>query len=227
MSAITISERTSNRNISSRMFPCRVISPVVRPSIPHALSAGAISFCSTSLKSIPSLAPKGRTMNARVTLISRLRSYRLKLVNSNILKGSHDIERGWKMLRLYLLLRGNLSNAREFIHVRGIVHFCDFCEFVGRLFDLHLGLHPAWLQKHVVARICGELRTALAIALHGQHGTIDLPWRNAVCQPLQHAVIQPRTIVHQRLQRAHTLLRRQHPSELFRRECLLVCSGAQ
>src|SRR5262249_54598787 len=178
------------------MFPCRVISPVVRPSIPHALSAGAISFSSTLLKSIPSLIPKGRTMNARVTLISGLRSYRLKLVNPDILKGSHDIEHGWKMLRLYLLLRGNLSNAGESIHVRGIIHSCDVREFVGRLFDIHLGLHPAWLQKHVVARIRSELRPALAIDLHDLHGTIDLPWRNAVCQPLQHAVIQPRAIVH-------------------------------
>src|SRR4029077_18352998 len=156
--------------MSSRMFPCRVISPVVRPSIPHTLSAGAINFSSTSLKSIPSLTPKGRTMNARVTLISRLRSYRLKLVNLDILKGSRDIERGWKMLRFYLLLRGNLSNPGEFIHVRGIIHFCDLREFVGRLFDIHLSLHPAWLQKHVVARICSEVRPPLAIALHGQHG---------------------------------------------------------
>jgi hypothetical protein len=41
-------------------------------------------------------------------------------VNPDILKGSHDIERGWKMLRLYLLLRGNLSDAGELIHVRGL-----------------------------------------------------------------------------------------------------------
>src|SRR5262249_20348387 len=198
------------------MFPCRVISPVVRPSILHALSAGAISFSSTSLKSIPSLTPKGRTMNARVVLISRLRSYRLKPVNPDILKGSHDIELGWKMLRFYLLLRGNLSDAGEFIHVGGIIHFCDLRESARRLFDIPLGLHPAWLQKHVVARICSELRPALAIALHGQHGTINLPWRNAVGQPLQHALIQPRAIVHQRLQRAHTLLRRHHSSELIR-----------
>src|SRR6516165_10627347 len=123
------------------MFPCRVISPVVRPSIPHALRPGAISFSSTSLKSIPSLTPNGRTMNARVTLISRLRSYRLKLMNPDIVKRSHDIERGWKMLRLYLLLRGNLSDAGEFIHVRGIIHFCDLREFAGCLFDIHLRLH--------------------------------------------------------------------------------------
>src|SRR5262245_65096369 len=94
-----------------------------------------------------------------------LRSYRLKRMNPDILKGSHDIEHGWKMHRPYLLLRGNLSNAGEFIHVRGIIHFCDLREFVERLFDLHLGLHPAWLQKHVVAYICCELRTALAIVL--------------------------------------------------------------
>jgi hypothetical protein len=39
------------------------------------------------LKSIPSLTPKGRTMNARVTLISRARSYQLKLANPDILDG--------------------------------------------------------------------------------------------------------------------------------------------
>src|SRR5262249_19075795 len=163
------------------MFPCRVISPVVRPSIPHALSAGAISFSSTSLKSIPSLTPKGRTMNARVTLISRLRSYRLKLVNPDTLKGSHDIERGWKMLRLYLLLRGNLSNAGEFIHVRGIIHFCDLREFVGRLFDIHNTIHTAFA---LLASCFGLLLIVKTLGPHCRQVLCEAELNSQHCKPI-------------------------------------------
>ena len=94
------------------------------------------------------------------------------------------------MLRFYLFRRGNLTDLHEFVHVRRVIHFGDLPELIERLLNFQLGLHPAWLQKHVEARIRGELRSTLAVAVHGQHGTIDLPWRNAVCQPLQHTVIQ-------------------------------------
>src|SRR5262245_24022270 len=108
--------------MSSRMFPCRVISAVVRPSVPHALSAGAISLRSTSSKSIPSLTPKGRTMKARVADIPPTNLSVHDTRNASALGGSHDIEGGWKMLRLDLFCRGNPPNVRELIHVHRIIH---------------------------------------------------------------------------------------------------------
>src|SRR5690348_4713845 len=69
---MTRSAVTSSRNMSSRMLPCRMNSPVVPPSmsISNWLRSSSSAFAtrsrSTRSKSMPSLVPKGRTIKARM-----------------------------------------------------------------------------------------------------------------------------------------------------------------
>src|SRR6478609_10182022 len=170
-SAITRSESTSNRNMPSRILPCRVISRVVRPSIPASLSAGAIRSFSTRSKSMPSCVPKGRTMKARATSMTEILGLGIGTLASGRqppLRSPH-IEAGWEVFRLELLLRGKPTDVGKVPHIVGVIHRRDLRDGFRRQVELDRGFQPAGFQQHVIACIGGELRAALAVRLHIPH----------------------------------------------------------
>src|SRR3954447_155568 len=190
-SAITRSESTNSRNISSRILPCRVISRVVRPWIPASLSAGAIRSFSTRSKSMPSCVPKGRTMKARANTMTEILGLGIGILASGRrppLRSLH-IEAGREVFRLELHLRGKPSDVGKVPHIVGVVHRRNLRDGFRCQVELDRGFQPAGFPQHVIARIGGEWRAALAVQLHIPHRAVNRRWCQAVGQPLQHLLI--------------------------------------
>src|SRR5262249_13753169 len=151
----TRSESTSSRNISSRILPCRVISRVVRPSIPTSLSAGTIRSFSTRSKSMPSCVPNGRTMKARATSMTEILGSRVERPASGRrppLRSLH-IEAGGEVFRLELLLRGKPPDVGKVPHVVGVIHCRNLRDGFRRQVELDHSFQPAGFQQHVIACI--------------------------------------------------------------------------